>query len=142
MTQVCADAVVACDAARAVSRLAQALDAPATVGPRRTALLHKQVLAHVGPPSPRRWTSVSRMRWTPMGRGAGLFPVLHAALAVTAIDETSCLLTVAGEYVPPLGRVGAVMDRAGLQRVAASTLDNFAGAIARALAQESKEAPR
>lgn len=125
-----------------MSRLARAFDWPVSVGPRRSFFPHKKVLARVGPPTLRRWTSVSPMRWTPTGRVARLFPVLDAALAVTPIDETSCLLSVAGEYVPPLGRVGAVMDRAGLQRVATWTLDDFAGRVARALALESKEAPR
>ena len=79
------------------------------------------------------------MWWTPTGGLARLFPTLHAGLAVTAIDETSCLLSVVGEYVPPLGRLGGAADRAGLHRVADSTVREFTNRLARTLAQDSGE---
>lgn len=135
--QVCADAVVACRADRAMARLVTIHDV--TVGPRRRILLHKRIRTRIGSPTRHRWTTVSSMRWTPTGRLARLFPTLHAGLAVTAIDDTTCLLSVVGEYVPPFGRVGVAADRAGLHRVADSTVREFTTRLARTLAQESGE---
>ena len=148
--QVCADAVVGCGAQRAMARLPRVLDAPpnrpdaparvwVTVGPRRGLLLRKRVSARVGPPRPHRWTEVSPLWWTPTGRLGRFYPMLHAGLAITAIDETSSLLCVVGEYVPPLGRLGGLLDRMGLNRIAGSTVHEFTVRLAAALAEDRWE---
>jgi hypothetical protein len=68
-----------------------------------------------------------------------LFPAFDAQVAVTAIDDTSCLLTIAGTYDPPFGRVGAVLDRTVMHGVAAATTTDFADRLGHALAHDAKE---
>jgi hypothetical protein len=147
---VSADAVVPCDATRALARLARVVNAPGdwtdqpvrltiTVGPRRRLIPPKRVYARLSPPRPLRRTNISSLWWTPTGRFASCYPVFHAGLAVTPIDDTSCLLSVQGDYVPPVGRVGNLADHAGLHRVAVSTVQEFTTRLARALALESEE---
>jgi hypothetical protein len=74
------------------------------------------------------------LRWEVSGRGAGLFPVLDADLMLTPAGECSTWLKLAGVYRPPLGRVGAGLDRAVLNRVAAATIRSFVTAVADVIA--------
>jgi hypothetical protein len=67
------------------------------------------------------------------------FPAFDAEVAVTAIDDTSCLLTIAGTYDPPFGRVGAVLDRTLMHGLAAATTTEFAARLRHALAHDAKE---
>ncbi len=62
------------------------------------------------------------MRWEATGATAGLFPVLDADITVTSSGEHSSTLTIAGVYRPPLGRLGAGLDKAGLNRIATATI--------------------
>jgi len=78
-------------------------------------------------------TSISELHWTPTGRWYRIYPTVDADVAVTAIDDTSCLLTIAGAYQPPLGRFGRLADRAVMHRFAASTATEFADRLSRAL---------
>lgn len=86
-------------------------------------------------------TSVAGLRWTPTGSMHGIFPSLDAGIAVTDIDDTTCLLTIVGGYRPPFGRFGAVADRLFLHRLAVSTAAGFADRLARSLAHDSEEGP-
>ena len=56
------------------------------------------------------------LHWAPIGAFAAGYPKLEARLAITPIDETSCLLTLAGAYRPPLGPIGHVADDAALAK--------------------------
>jgi hypothetical protein len=84
-------------------------------------------------------TTVSHLRSAPLRRLDRIYPAFDGRVAVTAIDDTSCLLTIAGTYEPPFGRVGAVLDRTVMHGVAASTAAEFAHRLSRALAHDAEE---
>lgn len=134
---VTADAVVPVQADRAETALWRELAASTflVVGPGRRGLLHKKVrLQSTG--SVRNGRSyLFPVRWEPTGPLASCYPALEATVAVTAIDDTSSLLSLFGTYVPPARRLGAAADAAGLHRVAqltaASLVDRLAAELAR-----------
>jgi hypothetical protein len=70
------------------------------------------------------------LRWEATGPAGELFPVLDADLTLTPDGEGRSRLRLVGSYRPPLGRAGAAVDRAILNRVAVATvrsmLDNVA----------------
>jgi hypothetical protein len=78
------------------------------------------------------------LRWEATGVARGLFPVLDADLMLMAegTDKTRVMLN--GCYRPPLGRLGAGLDRAVLHRVASATI----GALLRSIADELAEPER
>lgn len=145
VVRVSTDVVVPCQADRARKRLDAVWGtvgehrAVVTVGPRRRRWPTKQVRAEMSHHRDRGRTSVSALRWAPTGPLRRLYPVLDADVAVTAIDETSCLLTIAGVYRPPFGRFGRFADRAVMHRLAASTATDFADRLGRAIAHDAKE---
>jgi len=81
------------------------------------------------------------MRWEATGAGGGLFPVLDADLRLVPDGAESTLLTLAGAYRPPLGSLGAALDRAILHRVAAATIRSFVGQVAAQIAGQPGPAP-
>ena len=77
------------------------------------------------------------MRWEATGAGGALFPVLDADVRLTPDGAESTLLTLAGVYRPPLGSLGAALDRAILHRVAAATIRSFVAQVAAQIAGQS-----
>jgi hypothetical protein len=59
------------------------------------------------------------------GPGGALFPVLDADLELTALSKDATMLRLVGAYQAPLGKAGAVLDRAVLQWVATATIHAF-----------------
>jgi hypothetical protein len=107
-------------------------------------------LAKVGPPSG--WPDLSKLvriqvgdmavtdasarlplRWEATGPGSGLFPALDADVTLTPAGDETAFLTLTGVYRPPLGKLGAMLDRAVLSRVAAATIRDFVGRLAEAI---------
>ena len=83
------------------------------------------------------WTDQSvglAIRWEATGPGGGLFPVLDADLTMAPSGERVTILTLAGAYRPPLGGMGAALDRAILHRVASATIRAFLAQVARRIA--------
>lgn len=83
------------------------------------------------------WTEQSvglAIRWEATGPGGGLFPVLDADLTMAPIAERVTILTLAGAYRPPLGEMGAALDRVILSRVASATIRTFLAQVARRIA--------
>ncbi len=74
------------------------------------------------------------LRWEAMGPGGRLFPALDADITLTPAGEHATLITLAGAYRPPLGTLGATLDRAILHRVAAATIQTFISRVADAIA--------
>jgi hypothetical protein len=70
------------------------------------------------------------VRWEATGPGGGLFPALDADIRLVPAADQTTLLVLAGVYRPPLGPLGAALDRAALHRVAAATIRNFLGRLA------------
>ncbi len=78
--------------------------------------------------------AVWALRWEVSGAGGALFPVLDADLTLTPDGEERTRLALAGAYRPPLGGVGAALDRAVLHRVATATVRSFVTSLGDAIA--------
>jgi hypothetical protein len=79
-------------------------------------------------------SAVLALRWEAVGSGGGLFPVLDADITLTPHEESKTLLAMTGAYRPPLGAVGAALDRAVMHRVAAATVQGFVDRVGMAVA--------
>jgi hypothetical protein len=73
------------------------------------------------------------LRWAAAGPGGGLFPALDADLTLRPAGEHATVLALVGTYRPPLGPLGAGLDRAILHRVAAATIRNFLNRVGDAI---------
>ena len=73
------------------------------------------------------------MRWTAAGVTGGLFPVLDADVMLAAEGEEGTRMTLSGVYRPPLGALGARLDRVLLHRVATATIGSLITHTAQAL---------
>lgn len=70
-------------------------------------------------------TAVLALRWEAAGPGGGLFPALDADITLAPDGEDATTLTLDGAYRPPLGPVGAGLNRAVLHHVATATIRQF-----------------
>lgn len=73
------------------------------------------------------------MRWEAIGPGGGLFPALDADLTLVPAGAEAAALRLAAAYRPPLGALGAQLDRVILHRVAAATVQGFLGRVGTAI---------
>jgi hypothetical protein len=80
-------------------------------------------------------SAVLAIRWQATGPGGGLFPALDADITLMAAGRDNCLLVITGVYRPPLGSIGAGLDRAVLYRVALATLQALATQLAAAISE-------
>jgi hypothetical protein len=62
------------------------------------------------------------LRWELAGSAGRLFPALDANLELVAVDHLTSRLSITGRYEPPLGKLGVVIDRAGMSKVASATM--------------------
>ena len=85
-------------------------------------------------------TAVLALRWETLGPGGKLFPALDADITLTPAGEQATLLTMGGAYRPPLGALGAQIDRAILRRAAAATIRSFINRVAEAIADPVRAA--
>jgi hypothetical protein len=69
--------------------------------------------------------AVLPLRWEATGTSGGLFPALDADITLSRAGERSSVLMLSGVYRPPLGALGAGLDRAGFNRVAIATIRKF-----------------
>lgn len=80
--------------------------------------------------------SVVPLRWRATG-AAGLFPELDADLEIASLGSRT-QLALSARYVPPLGALGRVIDRAMLSRVAEATIKDFLDRVADAVVETSR----
>jgi hypothetical protein len=73
------------------------------------------------------------LRWEAAGAADGLFPVLDANLSICPAGGEAARLALARSYRPPLGRLGAGLDRAIMHKVAAATVHCLLHSVAEAL---------
>ena len=102
------------------------------VGPSGSGRFGKAVRVHL---LPSRWVGghvVVALRWEPTGRTAALFPSLDADLMVHP-DPPGSIVSIVGSYRPPLGALGARVDRVVLARAAHATLRALTEDIAQRL---------
>ena len=78
-------------------------------------------------------SAVWAMRWEVIGPGGSLFPALDADIVLTPAGEDATMLAVSGAYRPPLGALGAGLDRAIMHRVAEATIRIFTNHIGTAI---------
>jgi len=78
-------------------------------------------------------------RWSASGPG-GLFPALDADLEVAPLGD-STQLSISARYVPPLGKLGRLIDRAVLSRVAEATVKDFLDRVAFAIEEGALAGP-
>ncbi len=104
--------------------------------------LYKQVRLHLAAApikvSPTR--TVLPLGWTAVG-GLPLFPELEGQLEVEAIGDGGTLLTMRASYLPPLGALGAAIDRRLLHRLAEATIKEFVDKVAARLDSALSEPP-
>jgi hypothetical protein len=118
-----------------------ALTRPIRVGPFGDAPgVSKQVQVRLIGPVRRDATTTVWLRWEATGPAGGLFPVLDADLLIRSEGSEKTRMTLNGCYRPPLGRLGAGLDRALLHRVTAATIRALLRGIADALT-EPKQVP-
>jgi hypothetical protein len=73
------------------------------------------------------------LRVRPADPASGLFPVLDGGLALTAESPERTRLTLNASYRPPLGGMGAGLDRAVMHHSASATIRALLHSIADAL---------
>jgi hypothetical protein len=108
--------------ARAVGAGLQLMFVRPTLLPHRLA---KLVRATVGEPYAASRTIVLPMRWEAVGPTARFYPALDARIGLTPVAELTTVLSLVGTYQPPMGRLGAGLDRAAMWRIATATVDTF-----------------
>lgn len=64
------------------------------------------------------------LQWTPVDR-TSLYPVLDADLEIEPINVSRTMVSILASYEPPLGRLGGVVDRLGMHRLAEATVRRF-----------------
>jgi hypothetical protein len=74
------------------------------------------------------------LRWEATGITGGLFPVLDGDLTLTRVDDDTTQLRLVASYRPPLGHLGAGLDKAILSKVAEATIRALVRDIASTLA--------
>lgn len=77
------------------------------------------------------------LRWDATGAAGELFPVLDGDLTLTPEGTDRSRLELVASYRPPLGRAGAAVDRAIMNRVAAATVRSLVDDLVRMLADPS-----
>lgn len=81
------------------------------------------------------------LRWEAVGVTGGLFPALDADIGLTAEGERGTRVTLTGTYRPPLGPLGAGLDRLVLHKVATATMTAFLNQVSSALEDAQAPAP-
>lgn len=77
--------------------------------------------------------ALGAMRWEVTGPGGALFPALDADIKLSPAGSDVTVLAVSGTYRPPLGGLGAGLDRAVMHRVAQATIRAFTHHIGAAI---------
>ncbi len=78
----------------------------------------------LGPCTTRGGCSSIPIRWEAAAFDS-IFPVLDGTLLICPLGMKSCQLAIEASYRPPLDRIGALIDRAVLHRVAEATVHEF-----------------
>jgi hypothetical protein len=93
--------------------------------------LAKVVLFELGDPADVRGVRSYPITWRAIG-ATGLFPRLEGELLIADMGNRA-ILTLRGNYDPPLGAVGRLVDRTLLGRVADATVKSWVDKVAAAL---------
>ncbi|HEX9065251.1 MAG TPA: hypothetical protein VF843_09090 [Streptosporangiaceae bacterium] len=77
--------------------------------------------------------AVLALRWEAAGPGGGLFPALDADITLAPDGADGAIMALDGAYRPPLGHVGAGLDRALLHHAATATVRRFLALLAESI---------
>lgn len=102
--------------------------------------LSKLVMIHVGDVTVTDGSARLPLRWEATWPGSRLFPALDADITMTPAEDRATMLILTGVYRPPLGRLGAALDRAILSRVASATIRDFVDRLGTAIRDSSLDA--
>jgi hypothetical protein len=78
---------------------------------------------------------ITALRWEAVGVTGDLFPVLDADISLSLAGPDRTRLALVGIYRPPLGPLGAAIDRVVMHRVADATVRAIVQTIADSLTQ-------
>jgi len=73
-------------------------------------------------------------------KSPGLFPVMRAVLSLYALTDTETQLDLEGDYQPPLGPLGRVIDAAIGHRIAEASVHRFIEQVATRLREDLSSA--
>jgi hypothetical protein len=107
----------------------------ANVGFGHDVRIERAVEIELGVPLELTSKTILPLRWTPSG-ASGLFPALDADLEIARLEDERTQLAISARYVPPLGALGRVLDRAIMSRVAEATIKDFLDRVAQAIDAE------
>jgi len=65
-----------------------------------------------------------QLSWEPLDH-EDIYPTVSADLEIEPIDDRRTMVSLLASYKPPLGRIGAVVDRVAMHRLAESALRRF-----------------
>jgi len=65
-----------------------------------------------------------QLSWEPLDH-EDIYPTVTADLEIEPIDERRTMVSLLASYRPPLGRIGAVVDRVAMHRITESALRRF-----------------
>lgn len=110
------------------------------VGPGGPGWFEKTVKVHLGAVTRSSESLSIPIAWEATGL-TGLFPRLEGVLALAALDPERTELSLVGQYRPPLGRAGLVLDETLLSRAAHATIRSFLRRVALAVEDLPVNAP-
>lgn len=103
--------------------------------------IYKHVQLEVGQsPTQQGESLLLPVSWKVVG-GPALFPRMEGILHVQPADVNETLLTLSATYDPPLGKLGEMLDRALMHRVADATIRDFVERLAVQLTAELEGNP-
>lgn len=108
-------------------------------GPAALTSMHRRVRVLVGPVVHDDSRLVRYLAWESAAQ-PGLFPRFEGSISVRAA-RPGALLEVRARYLPPLGAVGQLADRAVLHVVAAAAVRGFAHEVAERIGQAAGPGP-
>lgn len=109
------------------------------VGPAGARRPGKEVLVQLLPCQQAPDHVIVPLRWAATGAGGSLFPSLDANVALRDGGDGASVLSIVGAYRPPLGVIGAGLDRAVLSKAARATLRSLLDDIASTLLASSPD---
>ena len=81
-----------------------------------------------------------QLSWEPLDH-EDVYPIVTADLEIEPIDERRTMVSLLASYKPPLGRIGAVVDRVAMHRIAESALRRFFEGLIAELRMNSRATP-
>ena len=91
----------------------------------------KTITMTPGAPDRRPGNTRIPIRWE--ATDSGMFPTMDADLSIVALGDEKTKLALQGNYEPPLGAVGATLDRFLMHHIAESTVKHFVDQVAEAV---------